>query len=95
MYTDAPLEPIHGQHHTVNGALVQHSPPVHTMHSGYYSIPSSSPGIMTMQASPQDAYLHSYGNGVAGGFVPTSEEDSPDSNWNHLVHHLGVGLSAE
>lgn len=91
MYTDAPLEPTHGQYHAANGAPVQQSPPVHTVHSGYYSMSSSSPGIIAMQASPQDAYVFSYSNGVAGGFVPISEEDSPDSNWNHLVHHLGVG----
>ena len=96
MYTDAPLEPAHGQYHAANGTRIQHSPPVHAVHSGYYSIPpssaSSSSGIMVMQASPQDAYVHCYNSGVpGGGFAPISEEDSPDSNWNHLVHHLGVG----
>jgi len=95
IYADAPLESAHGQYHAANGARMQHSPPVHTLHSGYYSIPPSSvspsSGIMAIQASPQDGFVYPYSNGAPGGFAPTSEEDSPDSNWNHLVHHLGVG----
>jgi len=92
MHRDATFEPAHGQYRAANVTRIQHSPPVHTVHSGYYSSVSSSSGIMAMQASQQDTYVHSYNNGVLGaGLEPTPEEDSPDSNWNHLIHQLGVG----
>lgn len=92
MYMDATLEPAHGQYRPASDTRLQHSPPVHTMHNGYYSSVSSSSGILAMQAPHQDTYAHSYSNGAPrGGLAPNPEEDSPDTNWNHLVHQLGVG----
>ncbi len=92
MYVDTTLEPAHGHYRAANGTLLQHSPPVHAMHNGYYpSVPSSS-GILAMPAPHQDTYVHSYSSGAMGeGLAPNPEEDSPDTNWNHLIHHLGVG----
>ena len=88
MYMDTTLEPAHGQYRVASGTLLQHSPPVHTMNHGYYpSVPSSS-GILAMSAPHQDTYMHSYSLG--GGLAPNPEEDSPDTNWNNLVHQLGV-----
>ena len=91
MYLDATREPAHGPYRAANGTRLQHSPPVHTMHNGYCSsVPSS--GILAMPAPQQDSYVHSYSSGaLGGGLAPNPEEDSPDTNWNHLIHHLGVG----
>jgi hypothetical protein len=89
MYTDATLEPVQGQY--ANSTRIQHSSSVHTVHDGYYSSVSSSSGIMEMQAPHQDTRVQSYSGVPGGGLAPTPEEDSPDSNWNHLIHQLGVG----
>jgi hypothetical protein len=92
MYIDATLGPAHGQYRAANDTRLQPSPPVHTMYNGYYSSVSSSSGIFAIQAPHQDTNVHSYSDGALRGEpAPDPEEDSPDTNWNHLVHQLGVG----